>query len=331
MKTTLTRAAIALGTASALAATALGQAPPPGAAPAARPAAARPAGETLVLGGNIDWIEKSDVTSLREGVIKQIEFQVGDRVEAGQPIGYLHAKSAELAVKKAEVAANSVGSIERAKAQLDVALSKVAMLENLQRGNRANVPPEEMRNAKAEAMIANAMVTEAKENQALAQAELAIARQIHEEHTIYAPPFTGYVTERMKGPNESVRASDAVLRIGRTDKLRFFGYLPLESASRVRPGDLVEVRPVIDDNESPIEGRVFRGKVVNTSQEVSTVNRTELQVLAEIDNPEVDDSALRLKAGMKGEMTIFLGAPAPAVGAARRAAAPLNAAVGAAR
>lgn len=311
MKTILKGATLALGTVSALAAAAFAQAP--AAAPARSP------GETIVVSGSIDWIEKSDVTALREGVIRQIEFQVGDRVEANQPIGYLHSKSAELAVQKAEVAARSIGSIERAKAQRALAASKLAMLQNLRASNRTNVSPEEMRNAEAEVMIGEAMLMEAKENQALAQAELEIVKQILEEHTIYAPPFTGYVTERMKGLNESVRASEAVLRIGRTDKLRFFGYLPLESASRVRRGDLVEVRPVLDDSESPIEQKVFRGKVVNTSQEVSTVNRTELQVLAEIDNPDVANPSLQLKAGMKGEMTIFLSTAAPGAPAIGRA------------
>jgi RND family efflux transporter MFP subunit len=320
MKTTLKRASMTLGVASALAAAALGQAPAPQpGASAARPAVA--AGQTIVLPGNLDWLEKSDVTALREGVIRQIEFQVGDRIEAGQPIGYLHSKSAELAVKKAEVAANSIGPIKRAESQNSLAKNKLAMLINLRNNNRTNVSPEEMRSAEAELGVSEAMVIEAKENQALAQAELEIAKQILDEHTIKAPPFTGYVTEKMKSPNESVRASDAVLRIGRTDKLRFFGYLPLESASRVRRGDLVEVRPIIDDSDSPIEGKVFRGKVVNTSQEVSTVNRTELQVLAEIDNPEDGNPGLQLKAGMKGEMTIYLTPGAPAVGAAPRAPA----------
>lgn len=326
MKTTLKGAALAAGVVTSLATAAFGQ------VPTARPAAApvRSPGETIVVGGSIDWIEKSDVTALREGVIKQIEFQVGDRVEANEPIGYLHSRSAELNVKKAEVAAKSVGPIERAKAQRLLAASKVAMLKNLRASNPKNVTSEEMRNAESEALIADAMLIEATENQALAAAELEIAKQIVDEHTIYSPPFTGYVTERMKGPNESVRASDAVLRIGRTDKLRFFGYLPLESASRVRRGDLVEVRPVLDDSDSPIEDKVFRGKIVNTSQEVSTVNRTELQVLAEIDNPEDPDTSMQLKAGMKGEMTIYLStaAPgAPSVGSAPAAAAPRTVAV----
>ncbi len=316
MKSILKGATLALGAFSALAAAALAQAP--GGLPAAAPA--RSPGETIVVGGSIDWIEKSDVTALREGVIRQIEFQVGDRVEANQPIGYLHSKSAELAVKKAEVAAKSIGTIERAKAQKTLATAKLAMLQNLRATNRANVSNEELRNAEAELMIGEAMLMEARENQALAQAELEIANQILDEHTIYAPPFTGYVTERMKGLNESVRSSEAVLRIGRTDKLRFFGYLPLESASRVRRGDLVEVRPVLDDSESPIEQKTFRGKIVNTSQEVSTVNRTELQVLAEIDNPEDSNPSMRLKAGMKGEMTIFLSTAAPGAQAVGTAA-----------
>jgi multidrug efflux pump subunit AcrA (membrane-fusion protein) len=84
---------------------------------------ARSPGDTIVVVGQIDWLDKSDITALREGVIKQIEYQTGDRVEAGKPIGSLHDESARLAVAKAEVAAKSTGAIERAKATERIAMT----------------------------------------------------------------------------------------------------------------------------------------------------------------------------------------------------------------
>src|SRR5262245_30910794 len=65
--------------------------------------------ETLVVeDASIDWIERSNVAALREGVIDRMELQIGMPVAKGKPIGYLHSEMAELTVKKAEVAARSI-------------------------------------------------------------------------------------------------------------------------------------------------------------------------------------------------------------------------------
>ncbi len=196
------------------------------------------------------------------------------------------------------------------------------MLQNLMKKNPANVSYEELKKAEAEVMAATAAVQEAGENQKLARAEFNIASQVAKEHTINAP-FTGYVTDRMKGPGESVRASEPVLRLARTDKLRFFGYLPLESAVRVHVGDPVEVQPKIDDADLPIQRQKFRGKVVALTREVSTIGHTEIQVLAEIENTSASDNiGAELLKGMKGKLTIFLSPPTNTTVSARAAGTP---------
>ena len=63
------------------------------------------------------------------------------------------------------------------------------------------------------------MINEAKEQRELAKAELDLAKQALEEHTIIAP-FDGIVIKRMKNPGESVRANEAVVQLGNLDKLR---------------------------------------------------------------------------------------------------------------
>src|SRR5262245_30457862 len=94
--------AMAAGLVTALAAATLAQNPRPGAQPGA------PTGETLAVGdATIDWLEKSDVAALREGVIDKMEMQVGDEVERGKTIGTLHSEIAELTVAKANVAAKN--------------------------------------------------------------------------------------------------------------------------------------------------------------------------------------------------------------------------------
>jgi RND family efflux transporter MFP subunit len=275
-------------------------------------------GETIVIAGEIDWIEKSDVSALTEGVVRQIEFQVGDRVEKGKEIGFLHDERAKLAVAKAKLAAENVGAIEKGKAQRQLAIAEKARMVRANKLFERAHSVSELEKADAEIMVAEALVKEATENQSIAKAELAIAHRQLEEHVVTAP-FTGYVMERMKNPGESVRANEAIVRLGRIDKLRFHGFVPLEGAFRIKLGDLVDVRPTVEGAELPIEQRKFRGKVSALAREISSVGKTEVMVLAEIDNPE--DPAhpdLALSPGMKADMTIYLTPAAggqPVVGA----------------
>ena len=55
--------------------------------------------------GTIKFLEESDVAALRDGVIRQIEFNVGDRIEEDEPIGYLHDEMAKLKLQRQKVAA----------------------------------------------------------------------------------------------------------------------------------------------------------------------------------------------------------------------------------
>jgi RND family efflux transporter MFP subunit len=297
-------AALAGGLIAALSVAALAQqAQPTGRA--GRPAASA---DTILVPGTIDWIEKSDVSALREGVIEKLEFRVGDRVEAGKPIGYLHVKMADLAATKAKLAAENLGPIKSAQAKKELAKSELARLRRLElKGPFTS--QSEVEKAEAELMVADAQVIEAKENQVVAKAEHDIAKEVVEEHTIRAP-FTGLVTDRIKNPGEAVRANEAVVRLGRTDQLRFMGYIPLESAARVQVGDNVEVRATIDNAALAIEQKTFPGKIISISGEIASVRKTDIQVIAEVNETEdLKNPELTLRPGLKAEMRILLRAP----------------------
>ena len=317
-------AALAAGLIAALSMATLAQQQQPGNGGNAKPARSA-GGETLVVGGHIDWLETSQVSALTEGVIKQIEFQVGDRIEKGQPIGYLHEEKAKLAVAKAKLVANNEGEIAKAEAQERLAMSQLARLQNLEKRGRGFASKDELDKAAAEVAVGNAMVKAATEQQAVAKADLDLAERTLEEHTIIAP-FTGYITDRMKNPEEAVRANDPIVRLGRIDKLRFVGYLPLESAMRIKVGSIADVHANVDGAELPIEKKLFRGKVTAIGREISRVAKTEVQVLAEIDNKEdPEHPELILQPGLKADMTIYLNpADAPPAGVKTAAKRPVR-------
>lgn len=287
------------------------------------PKTGRPAGaatdgnsNTVVVGGTIAWLEESDLSAKREGVIKQIEFRIGKRVEEGQEIGSLYDDIARLTVAKAKIAATNVGEIEKGKAQVAYSYAAMARLKRLKaKGEFVSV--DELEKGEAEVKVAEAGLKVAIETQALAKAELDLAVQTQLEHRIVAP-FSGLITELKKHAGEAVRANEAVVHLCRTDKLRFVGYVPIEAAFRIRPNDVVEVRPTIEGSDLPIEKLVFHGKVTSIDPEVVPQRSNHVRVLAEVDNPPNDEhSNLVLRKGMKADMTIYLNGATPnAVGQA---------------
>ena len=74
----------------------------------------------------VNWINKSNVAALREGVIEKMELQIGMPVKKDGVIGVLHHEIAELTVKKSELQARAIAPEEKARAQKDVALSVCA-------------------------------------------------------------------------------------------------------------------------------------------------------------------------------------------------------------
>jgi RND family efflux transporter MFP subunit len=306
--------ALAAGIVAAFTAVALAQVPTSAPTPPSRQpiAGARPAGETLVVtgtdnGGTIDWIERSAVSALREGVIDQMELQVGMEVQKGKTIGRLHDETARLTVSKAQLAANNLAAIAKGKAQKELAIAKAARLRRLNKMGAGFAALEEIQTAEAEVKVADALVLEAEENQKLAGADLELARQALHEHTITAP-FDGIIIERMKNPGESVRANEAVVQLGKVEKVRFFGYLPLETAYRVRLGSTVDVTPIAEV-DLPITKKRFRGKITFVGPELVPV-RNQVQIFADITN----NTAKELLPGLKANMTIYLdeaAAPAP--------------------
>ena len=276
--------------------------------------------ETLVVEeAHVDWIDRANIASQHEGVIERMELTIGMPVAKGKPIGYLHTELAELTVKKAEVAANSVGPRAKADAQRELAAAVVAISNRLNKRIPGSVSYEEMAKAEAELKVAAASTIEAEERVKLDQAELALARQALAECTIRAP-FDGIVTERMKGPGERVGANEAVVKLGSLTKLRIWGYVPLGYYSRVKEGQVVEFQARLvgeRHNPLPIETRRFRGKITFVDPQIQPIAESAVRIYAEFENPDHE-----LRPGLKGSMTVFLNseepvadAGAPAVGA----------------
>ncbi|WP_406693717.1 efflux RND transporter periplasmic adaptor subunit [Singulisphaera sp. Ch08] len=257
-----------------------------------------------VSDATIDWIEKSDVAALREGVIEKMELQIGMLAQKDKPIGYLHKEIAKLTVKKAQVAVDGKAAEAKAEAQKQLAIAIVATSKRLNARKPDMVSLEEMRKAEAEVQVAAEMKNEAIERRSLDTADLALAQQALDEHTILAP-FDGIIIERIKNPGESVRANEAVVRLGNLDKLRAWAYIPLEYASRVKEGQIVLLQQKLGG--APSEKKVYRGKITFVDPQIQPIAEVAVRIYAEFENPEHE-----LRPGAKAVMNIQLGTEAAA-------------------
>jgi RND family efflux transporter MFP subunit len=287
--------------------------------------APRVSGQTVVIGGTMTWLEESKVSALRDGVIRQMEFQIGARVSQGTVIGSLYDDLAKLNLAKSEIAAKSVGTLKEAEAQRQLAVAKLARLRRLDPRGKGFVSPEELDEAEANVNLTVAKVKTATEQIDLANADVAVQRQVMEEHKILAP-FAGVITQRLRDPGEAVHANEPVVHLGKLDQLLFSGWIPIETSFAIQENSPVEVVPMIEGADLPIERMKFRGKVISVSKEVSELRRTEVRVLAVIENPPNEaNPKLELSPGMRVEMTVFLDGAAPSgtrVGSAAPATRP---------
>jgi RND family efflux transporter MFP subunit len=259
---------------------------------------ARYDGASLVVIGNIDWLQRSDVAALREGVLKSLELREGMFAKKGDVIGQLHDEIARLSAKKAKVAADSRGNIERSKAAELLAQSIMARDINLMKSKA--ISPEEVEKHKAELLVSAADVLRAEEEIKLAQAEAELADQVVKEHTITAP-FDGIIINVMKREQESVRANEPVVTLGNPEVFRVTTFVPVDHAYRVEVGQEVLVRPYVAEADLPVEKTVYKGKVSMVDREVQVVAESAIRVFVEV--PNLDG---QLRPGLQAEVTIRL-------------------------
>ncbi|MFM1802020.1 MAG: Macrolide export protein MacA [Planctomycetota bacterium] len=259
---------------------------------------ARMEGDSLIIQGNVDWLQKSEIAALREGVLEKLELREGMFVKKGGVIGQLHAEVAKLSATKAKIAAESKGNLERAKASQLLAKSVIARDINLIRKNA--IPTEEVEKHQAELLAADAEILRAEEDIKLNQAEHELAKRILDEHIITAP-FDGIIINVMKREQESVRASEPVVTLGNPEIYRVTAFIPVDYSYKVETGQEVLVRPFVENVELPVEKNVYRGKVSFVDHEIQAVAETATRVYVEV--PNVDGM---LRPGLQAEMTIRL-------------------------
>ena len=232
---------------------------------------------TLKISGEFKPFQDVDVHAKVAGYIKAIYVDVGTHVKQGQTLAVLEVPElaaqlagADAAVRRAnEEIARAQGDLERAKSSHSAAHSAFKRLGDAARTREGLVAQQELDDAQAKDLEAEAQVSSAKAAFSAAQQELAVAQANQKQvaalsaYTQIAAPFSGVITNRYADTGALVAAGTSsstqampVVRLAQISTLRLVLPVPESVAAQIHLKDPVRVH--VQALNQDIEGRVSR-------------------------------------------------------------------------
>lgn len=209
--------------------------------------------------GQIRSLREATLSAKVSGTIARLRVEVGDRVQAGQPLVDLEDETAAANVALTRAA------MDAARSDLRLAESELQRQQQLREGNAA--PQAQLDRAQATHDSAAARV-------ASAQASLAIAQRSLADHHLRAP-FDGVVTARRKQAGESVSAMPPTELVSLVDLAHLEVRLDVPEAAV----DALRSGMSVTGTVSP-SGLPFEAKVKAIGAAVDPKNRTVEVLLA---------------------------------------------------
>jgi RND family efflux transporter MFP subunit len=201
--------------------------------------AAHAAPPAVPLGCLIEPRSVSDVGSPVVGVIETLHVERGDKVVAGQPLASLRADVERVSVSVAEGRAQGLGELRAAEANAVLARQKLARATDL--ANQQFISSQALEQAKAEALVAENRLIQAREQRDIYEREHQLARAQLGLRTIRSPS-TGVIAERYLSVGERVEEKP-IFRVAVIDPLRVEVVLPASLYPVVKQGMPVRVTP----------------------------------------------------------------------------------------
>ena len=201
-----------------------------------------PCGATFAaqpLGCLIEPFRTSDIGSPVIGVIESTLVERGDRVVAGQPLVTLRADVERQSVAVAASKAQAMGELKAAEATAELARQKLVRARDL--ADQQFISGQALEQARADAMVADNRLAQAREQQGILGREHDLARAQLGLRTIRSP-ITGVVAERFLSVGERVEEK-AIFRVAVVNPLRVEVVLPSSFYTTVRTGMSVTVTP----------------------------------------------------------------------------------------
>jgi RND family efflux transporter MFP subunit len=245
----------------------------------------------LELPGNIQAITEAPLLARANGYIKRRMADIGDRVQAGQPMAEIEAPEVDQQVSQAKANLEqaraafeqALANYEQGKSNLELARVTAQRWATL--ADQGIVPRQENDQYQAQYQAQTAgvqaldkAVAAQRSNVAAAEANVAALNEMQSYRVVKAP-FDGVVTLRNVDVGTLVNAGNTLLfRVGQTGTLRTYVNVPQTNASSIRVG-----QPALLSISS-LPGRSFPGTVARTANSLDPASRTML-VEIRVPNP----------------------------------------------
>ncbi len=250
----------------------------------------------LDLPGNIQAITEAPILARADGYLTRRMVDIGDRVQAGQPLAEIAAPELDEQVRQLKAALQQAHeALDQAQANLvqgraNAELARITAERWAKVVARGGVSRQEndQYQAQYQAQVAGVQslekaVNAQRSNVAQAEANVAHMDEVQGYRLVKAP-FTGVITLRNVDVGALVNAGNTMLfRIAQTNTLRTYVNVPQVSASTIRPGQIAHLKV------SNLPGRDFTGAVARSANALDPASRT---MLVEIQVPNADGALL---------------------------------------
>jgi RND family efflux transporter MFP subunit len=268
----------------------------------------------IVLTAEFQPYQEVDVMAKVSGYVKVIKVDIGDRVKEGQLLATLEipemadeAAKAEALTQSAEAEIGAMrDEIRRAEAGRNMAHLSFTRIEEVSKKEKGLVPQQEVDDAQAHDLVAEAQVAEANSrlNSALqkkrvAQAEEARLKTMF-QYTSITAPFAGVVTKRYANTGSMIQAGTSsqtqampLVRLSQNNVLRLVLPVPESATPRIRVGETLDVKV-------NTLARTFPGRVARFAGTLQMATRT-MDTQVDVQNP-----GMTLVPGMYAEVNLNL-------------------------
>ena len=250
----------------------------------------------LQLPGSIEAVTEAPILARADGYIKRRLVDIGDRVQAGQPVAEIEAPELDQQVIQAKANLQQVqASLDQAlaneqqgKANLELARVTAQRWSSLVAAGVVSKQDNDQYQAQYQSQIAGVQALEKaiavqRANIAAAEANLARLDQMQAYRVVKAP-FAGVVTLRNVDVGALVNSGSTLLyRIAQTGTLRTYVNVPQTNASNIHAGQPATLRV------TNLPGRSFTGTVARTANSLDPSSRT---MLVEVQVPNADGALL---------------------------------------
>ncbi len=250
----------------------------------------------LQLPGNIEAVTEAPILARADGYIKRRLVDIGDRVQAGQPVAEIEAPELDQQVIQAKANLQQVqASLDQAlaneqqgKANLELARVTAQRWASLVAAGVVSKQDNDQYQAQYQSQQAGVQSLEKaiavqRANIAAAEANLARLDQMQAYRVVKAP-FAGVITLRNVDVGALVNSASTLLyRIAQTGTLRTYVNVPQTNASSIHAGQPARL------SVTNLPGRSFTGTVARTANSLDPTSRT---MLVEVQVPNGDGALL---------------------------------------